>query len=64
MFTIRNFIDSLCFFFLLSSDVIWRMQLIMVLVKWWWREMTKPLIKEEGGINALENAEEDWDNER
>ena len=63
MFTIRNFIDSLWFFFfLLSSDVIWRMLLIMVLVKCWWREMTKPLIKEEGGINALENAEEDWDN--
>ena len=64
MFTIRNFIDSLWVFFLLSSDVIWRMQLIMVLVKWWRCEMTKPLIKEEGGINALENAEEDWDNER
>ena len=63
MFTIRNFIDSLCFF-LLSTDVIWRIQHICVDVEWWWREMSKPLRKKKGGINALKNMEEDWDNEQ
>ena len=62
MFIIRNIIDSL-WFFLLSTDVIWRIQLLCVDVEWWWREVSNPLIKEEGGINALNKLEEDWDNE-
>ena len=62
MFIIRNIIDSL-WFFLLSTDVIWRIQLLCVDVEWWWREVSNPLIEEEGGINALNKLEEDWDNE-
>ena len=58
MFIIRNIIDSV--FFLLSTDVIWRIQLLCVDVEWWWRDITIRF-KKRDGMCRMEEEVEFWD---
>ena len=60
MFVIHNINHSFSVvFFLLSTDVTWRMQLIMVGVRWWWRDVTAALRPKS---ETLDDVTEDWDN--